>query len=353
MSEIDSPSTIENFPTELWCEVFQFFDAIELYRIFDDLNSKITSILSESTPLYFKIATTESYDFSSYVILPAVNNRANVKSFKFYEEYQIEEFFTHWPINTFSQLRCLSLVYSGAMMSDCSLVLIEQLSTLPHFERLYIQVGSITQRDQYLKRLLELIFVENDGFHSLKHFVFQSIKNSHMLSLPAIKKRTKLELLTLPSLNRDELVQLLIHIPHIKSIKTNWLYTDFYEPVIITIPALNSTLLNCLHLNVQLDEQWTFEDVEFLLQQVPNVNRLKLTCSIELINGIKWERLLVVKCSKLRILEIVFCSDQWHINPPSIFTELQNTFSTRFWQAQNVQFEHKEEIRRWIVRFNI
>ena len=154
------------------------------------------------------------------------------------------------------------------------------LLTLTNFEYLRIQVARIANYDRCLKRLLQLIFVENDVFHSLKHFVFQCNENSDILSLPVTTKQTKLEFLTLPALYRDEFVQLLTCIPHIKSLKTGWLYTIFNST---TISPLNSALLNCLDLNLQLDQQWTFEDIQFLLQQIPNVNQLKLTCNYLLI----------------------------------------------------------------------
>ncbi|CAF1673070.1 unnamed protein product, partial [Adineta ricciae] len=51
------PSTIESFSAELWCEIFEFFDAVALYRIFGNLNSRITSILSQCTPLYLNVVT--------------------------------------------------------------------------------------------------------------------------------------------------------------------------------------------------------------------------------------------------------------------------------------------------------
>jgi hypothetical protein len=348
MSDTYVPSTIESFPTELWCEIFKFFDAIELYRTFDKLNSRITSMLSESTPLYFKIATTGHYDFSSYMILPIVNNRANVRSFKFYQEFQIEEFFTLWPINTFTQLWCLSLVYLRVLMSDCSILLIDQLSTLSNFEYLHIQVGCIANYDQCLKRLLQLMFVDNDAFPSLKHFVFQCDANSRMLSLPVTTKHTKLEFLTLPSLCRDKFVQLLSCIPHIKSLKTNWLYTAFNSAA---ISLSNSDLPNCVDLNLQLDEQWTFEDIECLLQQVSNVKQLKLTCNYFLINGNKWGLLLAENCSKLRLFELVFADCNIDILSP--LSELQSSFSTRYWIQQNAQFECNDSTRHLTVRFKI
>ena len=240
------------------------------------------------------------------MILPAVKNHANVKSLKFYQEFQIEEFFTHWPLNTFSKLRCLSLVYLGALMSDCSIELIEQLSTLTNFEYLRIQVESIVFYDQCLKRLLQLIFVENDVFQSLKHFVFQSSSHRGILSLPVTTKQTMLEFLTLPFLRGSQFVQLLPCIPHIKSIKTNYLSNDFVNATTVPISSLNLSLPNYFALNLQLDQQWTFKDIEFLLQQVPNVTQLKLTCHYALMDGNKWEMLLTENCSRLRIFKLIF-----------------------------------------------
>lgn len=351
MSDMCIPSTIESFPTELWCEIFKFFDAFELYRTFNNQNSRITSIFSESTPLYFEIATIRDYNLASGTILPILNNRANVRSFKFYQEFQIEEFFTLWPINTFSQLRHLSLVYVDAMMNDCSIVMIDHLSTLANFEYLHIQVESIVHRDQYMNRLLQLIFVENDTFHSLKRFIFQCNTNSNSISIPLTTKQTNLQFLTLPPMDRDDFVQLLTCIPHIKSLKTNWLYTPYDSIPVAMMSSLSSVLPNCLDLNLLLDQNWTFEYVEFLLQQVPNVNQLKLMCHYLLMNANKWEQLLTKNCSKLQMFELV-SSDSYYNTPP-IFNELQSSFSTEFWLQKNIQLEYSEKVHRLIVRFEI
>jgi hypothetical protein len=351
MSNISHPSTIESLPTELWCEVFEFFDAIELYHTFGNLNSKITSILSESIPLYFKIGTTTDYDFSSRIILPTVNNLANVKSVKFDQEFQIEEFFTIWPISGFSQLRCLSLVYLGALMSDCSILLLEQLSTLTHFECLRIRVGCIANYDKCLKRLLQLIFIENQVFHSLKHFVFQSYPNSNFLALPTTGKPTNLKSIALPSISLDQLVQLFPSIPHIKYIKINYLFVDLDTIAALKTPSSNSALPNLVELNLQLNRYATFEYIEFLLQQVPNVNQLKFKCHYCLINGNKWEMLLARNCSKLQKFELMFFGDYFDALP--IFIEIQSSFSTTFWIERNVQLEHSEETRHLLVRFKV
>jgi hypothetical protein len=206
-------------------------------------------------------------------------------------------------------------------------------------------VGCIATRDECLKRLIELIFVENHVFHSLRHFVFQSVRNGSHFSLPATTKQTKLESIALPSLCLDEFLQLLPCIPHIKSIKANELFTEFNR----TTSSSNSALPNCINLNLQLDQHMPFEDVELLLRQVPNLNQLKLTCAYFLINGNKWEMLLAKNCSKLQKFELIF--SRCYLDTHSIFIELQSSFSTTFWLERNVQFEHHEQLRHLIVRF--
>ncbi|CAF3913987.1 unnamed protein product [Rotaria sp. Silwood1] len=346
-------STIESLSTELWCEIFEFFDAVELYRTFDNINSKITSILSEIIPLYFKITTTKDYDFASSVILPKVKNRAMVKSIEFNQEFQIEEFFTRYSFGTFNQLRYLSLVYLGELMSDCSIVLLEQLSHLTSLESLHIRVGRIANYDQCLKRLLQLLFIENDVFHSLKQLIFQCNNTYNLLQVPTTTtKQTKLELITLPSLRLTNFLQFLPCIPYIRSIKVNRLYADSDRTMSVPICSLNFILWNCVHLNLHLDYHITFEDVKLLLQKTPNLTQMKLSCDYGLWNGDKWEILLAENCPQLRRLETIF-SRQYHLfNQPS-FNELQHSFSTIFWLTRNVEIEHNEQFCRSIVRFRI
>jgi len=188
-------------------EIFEFFDAVELYRTFD--NKKL-----KNCPAIFKITMVEDYDFASFVILSKVKNRAMGKSIKFDQEFQIEEFFTRYPFSTFNQLRYLLLVYLGELISDCSMVLLEQLSHLTSFESLHIRVARIVSYDQYLKRLLQLLFIENDVFISLKQLSFQCDSTCYLLQVPnTTMKQTNLELITLPSLCLTDFLQILSCMP--------------------------------------------------------------------------------------------------------------------------------------------
>ena len=352
MSNLSLHTTIENLSTELWCEIFSFFDAIELYQSFDNINHRITAILSESTPLYFKIATTKDYEFAYDVILPKVNNYATVRSFKFYKEFQIEDFFTLWPLNTFSQLRCLYLIYSGALMSDCSIALIEKLSTLTSFESLHFRVGRIAYHDICLMRLIQLIFIADHGFLSLKQFVYQCDTDSDVLHIPAATKKTILEFITLPSFCFTNLLQILPSIPHIKFIKANRLISDYDETPPVALSSSNFILSNGVDLRLHLDYHITFEEIELLLQQVSYLNQLKLTCDCNLFDGNKWEALLAKNCTKLQKFEIIFSPQARFLYLPSL-DELQDSFSTMFWVKRNVQCEHRVKLCRSIVRFKI
>ena len=117
-----------------------------------------------------------------------------VKSITFDKEFQIEEFFTCYPFSTFNQLHHLSLVYLGELMSDCTIILLEQLSHLTSFESLHIQVGRIVYYDQCLKRLIQLLYIENYAFHSLKQLNFQCVSTNHLLNIPiTASKQTNLK----------------------------------------------------------------------------------------------------------------------------------------------------------------
>ncbi|CAF1267947.1 unnamed protein product [Adineta steineri] len=357
MSNTFLRSTIEDLSVELWCEIFEFFDASELYHTFDNINSKITSILSEIPPLYFNIITIRDYNFTSNVILPKVINRTNIKSIKFDQEFQIEEFFTRWSFNTFNQLHCLSLFYLGEMGCDCSCILLEQLSHLTSLDFLHIRVGCIPNHDRSLRRLFQLLFIENDAFPTLKQLVFKCNQDRILhLQIPptTTMKRTKLELLTLPCLNLKDFVQLLSCIPYIRSIKVNRLYSDLDITIAIPILLSNFILQHCVYLDLTFDYHTTFDDVKLLLQIFPKLNRIKLLCDYILSNGDQWEILLTENCSHLRDFQINFHL-QYHFFDRPASTEIENSFSTIFWLNRDVEIKHdhnhNQQLLTSVVRF--
>ncbi|CAF1267877.1 unnamed protein product [Adineta steineri] len=356
MSNTFLRSTIEDLSVELWCEIFEFFDASELYHTFDNINSKITSILSEITPLYFNIITIRDYNFTSNVILPKVINRASIKSIKFDREFQIEEFFTRWSFNTFNQLHYLSLFYLGEMGCDCSYMLLEQLSHLTSFDSLHIRVGYIYDHDRSLKRLFQLLFIENDAFPTLKQLVFKCNKDwfPHLQIPTTTMKRTKLELLTLPYLNLTNFLQMLSCIPYIRSIKVNGLYSTLDRIIPIPILSSNFILQHCVYLDLSFDCRITFDDIKLLLKIFPKLNRMKLLCDYILSNADQWETLLTENCSHLRDFQINF-HFQWRYLDRPTSTEIQNSFSTIFWLNRNVEIKHdhnhNQQLLSSIVRF--
>jgi hypothetical protein len=147
ISQASLSSTIECLSTELWYEIFAYFEAIELYGTFAHLNSRIT------TALYFRLTSIGDYDLTSQILLPNVNNLANVKSIQFDQESRIEHFFSGWPPLAFSQLRCLSLVYLKTMADDCCIVLLESLAQLIGVKYLRVRVGCIADSESSLQRL--------------------------------------------------------------------------------------------------------------------------------------------------------------------------------------------------------
>ena len=91
---------------------------------------------------------------------------------------------------------------------------------------------------------------------------------------------------------------------------------------------------------------------DVLLQKVPNLTQIKLTCDYVLSNGDKWEILLTENCAQLRKFETSFSLPYHSFNQPS-FHEVQHSFSTAFWLARNVEIEQNEQFFCTIVRFRI
>ncbi|UJR12227.1 hypothetical protein I4U23_016404 [Adineta vaga] len=345
-------NTIESLSTELRCELFEFFNAIELHHIFGDLNSRITSIIMEITPLYFDIVTIKDYNLVSDIIFPKVRNYSNVRSIKFYYEYQFDDFFIRWPISKFQQLHSLSLFYLGDLGSDCSFVFLEQLSQLTSLESLRIRVGQTASYDRYLNHLLQLLFVEYQVFLSVTQFVFQCMDVSRLVHIPSptIMKQTNLQLISFPSISLENFLEILPSISHIKSMKMSRLYSNVDQIMSISIILPDLVLWNCVYLDIHLDYYIVFKDIQMLLEKLPKLHEMKVTCNYRLSHGYQWEKLLTEKCSYIQKFQITFICHYRYITR-QISDVIQMDFSTLFWLDRKVQITHNEESYSWTVQF--
>ncbi|CAF1475738.1 unnamed protein product [Adineta ricciae] len=344
------PTTIESFSAELWCEIFEFFDAVALYRIFGNLNSRITSILSQCTPLYLNVVTIKDYDSALETILPDVEYSANIKSISFTQEFQFEDFFARCSCYTLQQLRCLSLFYLGDMACDCTMEFLDELAQLPSFESLHLRVGHMSYSDRHLRRLLQLIFTEQQAFLSLKTFVLKCSNPGERIAIPTttMLKQTNLKSLILPSLYMENCLEILPSIPHIKSMKIDRIC---HKSHVVPFPVSPSIISHsCTHLDLNVEHYTNWTDIEYLLERFPNLLQLRITCDFLLSNAQQWEALLRKQCSRIRKFHINFIHT-YIVNNTATYEDLQKSFSTYFWLDRNVEIVQDFENCRLIVRF--
>ena len=91
-------------------------------------------------------------------------------------------------------------------------------------------------------------------------------------------RATNIKRLLIDSLTFNELLKLLPALRNVQSLCTDYQLhcddrSDSWQQQIFSI---NSMLPKCIQLNVQLSDDMTFEHIEYLLQQTPNLRKLVL-----------------------------------------------------------------------------
>lgn len=125
-----SPDTIEIFPIELFFELSKYFEAIEFYTIFKDLNSRINSILYQ-IPIYLNIDGDDYDNYDPNVelgILSFINPLA-IRSLHIYSNYQHVAIFEQFSLSFFRCLRSLRID-----MKSIPSQVIDQISSLNYLQ---------------------------------------------------------------------------------------------------------------------------------------------------------------------------------------------------------------------------
>jgi hypothetical protein len=81
----DNPSRLELLPNEILDEVFQYLDAGDLFRAFNNLNSRFNALLRSQNHLFLSVSTSDPHEidnshiFSHYIHILIVGRDANIK----------------------------------------------------------------------------------------------------------------------------------------------------------------------------------------------------------------------------------------------------------------------------------
>ncbi|CAF1128886.1 unnamed protein product [Didymodactylos carnosus] len=359
-------SVIELFSVELWRELFEYFNSIELWYSFRGLNRKIDAILDQ-TMLHLNFKKQGNYGYFMKKILPSMNV-GNVRSLKLKNANEIQHFFSIYSLNSLIQLRLLSLDFMYSF-NDNLFRFWNQLSSLRHLRLLKIMFwGSCSGPNNCLdekEHIIRLIF-NKDYCPLLKYFKIDTCGLQRgMPTIPSLittTKTTNIKYLWIDSLTVNDLIRLLPAIQNVKSFHIDYHLCTDNEPkerqqkMTIIMPLMPK----CIRLHLKLSQDITFEHVEYLLKHTPNLKDLFLWGWYHLLDANKWELLLSVQCPKLIKLELICTGPIYNNN----FDQASDDFEqkckiTPFWLERNVTITDDEDFSAHdyrcdtIVRFNI
>jgi hypothetical protein len=313
------PNHLNSFPAELWQEVFSYFSANELWRSFRGLNAKIDAII-DRTSLYLNLQQKDDYYYFNRMILPSLDV-VNVRSLILEGSDQIKQFFSTSSLDSLVQLHVLSL-YGMYPSNDLSFKLWNQLASLKYLRSLKLnweplcgkELISVNEEKAFI---IKLIF-NKDVCSLLERF---SISSSwyqwvRTFSLMPTTKATKIKYLSLNSLSFDELIKLLPDMQNVKSLQVAylWQHKDFTGEQPRTIITTMPLLPRCVELELELLHRMTFAELQFILQQTPNLKKIHagVDCEYDLLYAQGWERLLSTYCPKVSKFTYTCTGNVWH-----------------------------------------
>ncbi|CAF4083030.1 unnamed protein product, partial [Rotaria sordida] len=120
---INSVSSIENFPNEIFCEIFEYLNGCDIYSAFSNLNYRFQQFLNSSSFL-FKI----KFDFiSNHLFLK--NYKHKILSLDLWLTFHIDKFFSSFIIDSsFDRLESIIL---PRIKQDTLLLVLKKLIYLP------------------------------------------------------------------------------------------------------------------------------------------------------------------------------------------------------------------------------
>jgi len=351
---------IEVLPTELWRDIFDYFNFKELWYSFRGLNTRIDLIIDQIL-LHFDFHRKGTYDYALNHILSSINVN-NVRSIKLRKANETKLFFSIYPLNSLIQLRILSLVTMYSL-NDKSCQFWYQLSSLKYLQSLTIMFSGYCNHENIME---EKQFIIRSIFNKefcplLKVFIISTAGTDRgkpsIPSLMLTTKPTKIKYLSIDWLTFHDLIKLLPALQNVKSIYMKYelaLDKDQQQE----IPTITRLLMpNCIRLNLSLSKDITFEHIVYILKHTQILEDLFLWSPYYFGNAKEWEMLLSAQCSKLVKFELDCMCRTAGGNMHQTSNGFQQEGLSSFWTERNTTIIYSGHLSDGIsshftVRFN-
>ena len=325
------PSTLESWPPELFYKLFKYFDALELFHTFGNLNSNIDALVSAAT-LHLKMERTEDYRLCEKTSILATFQLSEIKSLHVAFDFSLkpeplEWFLKSFPLKLFIQLPSLTLINRYSMAPALSKMLPLQIARLPHLEHLKMEVGG--SDEEYSIPIINMIFDGKNGygFQSLKRLDFKiDYYRRYFKSSPLIPKPTTIEHLTMSYMAFDEFMQMIPCLRQVKSVKIHSVRVEAGD----ALPS-GLCLPNCSTFLMEHSCDMKTDQLRSLLRCLTKLKNLQFSADRDDFKPNNFEGILQQECPKLRKLRIQIYFNSKYIRN---MDEYEHMFRTARWWTQ-------------------
>ncbi|CAF3194320.1 unnamed protein product, partial [Rotaria sp. Silwood2] len=333
-NEFDQFTTcFEDLSNELLCEIFDYLNGYELYKVFSNLNSRFEQLFHSS----FFLFKTHFYLFENDEIMNIF------KQFMFFNRHQIfsirvnfifydSSFFSSFLFD--SSFDRLESIFFKNIKSDTIIPILSNLSCLPNFFSLTIETSNVIEK---INDIYRLIFV----LPKLKYYRISCNSHHQSITLPLAMNNqfSPIEYLVIDhycSLN--ELASLISYTPQLRRLTLHKIKKNDLNSTIL-ISSITLTNLKSIYMNLC---QTTFNEMEIFITKIfSNLKTLSIIGSedITFLDAHRWEQLILNYLPQLENFFMLY--DDYVDNEQTypIYTGRSNQFSSSFWIERQWLFE--------------
>ncbi|CAF1159664.1 unnamed protein product [Adineta ricciae] len=326
---------LECLPNELFLELFDYFDGIDLLHLFFGLNSRFNHLLYEQVQHYrfkFTSASKRRFDIICQQHLPFIACRTTTLLLSNHDDTpeQIDFFLSYVPSwKSFTDLQSLSLAHVSSYQTLFEVV--RRCSTLVNLNSLTLNSCVLESNQSDFQVMLDMIwslaklrFCQLDIMLAEEPWIFASTKVSLCLEQILIYRK---------SFELNELNRLYECTPHLKHLSV--LIASSFNTC-----SLKSSFSTLVKLNMRLYER-SNDLIEEILQTTQNVRCLEMTLLNNLIDGHRWEQIIrtnLLNLTKFRLRMKDTLPKNDHLQER--LNKLFYSFQSRFWIHEH----------RWFIR---
>jgi len=329
---------LEYLSNELFYEIFEYLDSIDVYQAFFNLNSHFNNLLDKSPiPLKMKLNSAMKTELSYHCDTVIKSNKHRILSLSFENNLVIEDFFTRCSIDSiFTRLK--SVVFNGIFYNQASSILIS-LQTLPCLSSLTMnfRTGYISDIDDIYQIIFSFPCLKYNqlSFWKEPDWMFDFIFMNPFATVAFNQQYSTIEYLIINhSCTVPELLSILRHVPHLRHLSCQNLVGSFSDSNMIE-PIL---LPNLIYLSILNPSMLFFEFEEMLMKLFTMIQIFKIDLfdDITYLNADRWQQLIIKQLPQLRKFYLTHrCSDIDLEN-----TVFLNQFTSSFWTE-----------RQWFIEY--